>query len=74
VTHDLEDYEVLAAKLASDATLLQAIRGRLKENRSTDPLFDMDRLCRHVEAAYRTMWDIHARGEKARHFSIEPLP
>jgi protein O-GlcNAc transferase len=70
VMHDLADYEALAAKLASDATLLREICGRLEENRSRRPLFDMGRLCRHVEAAYRTMWDIQARGEKARHFSV----
>jgi protein O-GlcNAc transferase len=73
VTHDLEDYEALAARLASDASLLQGIRRRLEENRATQPLFDMDRLRRHIEAAYLTMWDIHARGEAPRHFQVEAL-
>jgi protein O-GlcNAc transferase len=72
VTRTLEDYEALAARLAGDASLLQAIRGRLEENRAS-PLFDMGRLCCHIEAAYRTMWDIHARGEKPRHFKVEAL-
>jgi protein O-GlcNAc transferase len=73
VTHNLEDYEALAARLASDAGLLQTTRARLEKNRATHPLFDMDRLRRHVEAAYRSMWDIHARGEGPRHFTIEAL-
>src|SRR5262249_15436957 len=73
VTRNLADYEALAAKMASEATRLQTIRARMQGNRSTRPLFDMGRLCRHVEAAYRTMWDIHARGEKARHFSVAAL-
>jgi protein O-GlcNAc transferase len=71
VTHNLDDYEALAARLAGDPSLLHAIRGRLAENRASHPLFDMDRLCRHIEAAYRTMWDVHARGEPPRHFSVE---
>jgi protein O-GlcNAc transferase len=70
VTASLDDYEALAAALASDTSRLQAIRARLEQNRSTHPLFDMNRLCRHIEAAYRTMWDIHARGERPRHFSV----
>jgi predicted O-linked N-acetylglucosamine transferase (SPINDLY family) len=73
VTANLEDYEAVAAKLASDPPVLQGIRRRLQENRGSQPLFDMDRLRRHIEAAYETMWDIHARGESPRHFSIEPL-
>lgn len=73
VTTNLEEYEALAAKLAGDASLLRALRGRLQENPSRRPLFDMNRLCRNIEAAYRTMWEIHARGERPRHFSVEPL-
>jgi protein O-GlcNAc transferase len=74
VTCNLEDYEQLAARLAGDASLLQALRGRLEKNRATHPLFDMDRLRRHIEAAYETMWDIHRRGEDPRHFSVAALP
>jgi protein O-GlcNAc transferase len=73
VTSNFEDYEGLAAKLASDTDLLQTMRGRLEKNRADFPLFDMDRLRRHIEAAYRTMWEIHARGERPRHFSVAPL-
>ena len=73
VTHNLEDYEALAAKLARDPPLLQEIRRRLQENRGSQPLFDMDRLRRHIESAYRSMWEIHARGEKPGHFSVAAL-
>ena len=73
VTDNFEDYEALAARLASDAPLLQAMRVRLAENRSTHPLFDMNRLSRNIEAAYRTMWDIHARGERPRYFTVEAV-
>ena len=34
--------------------------------------FDVARTCRHVEAAYATMWEIHVRGESSRSFRVEP--
>jgi predicted O-linked N-acetylglucosamine transferase (SPINDLY family) len=73
VTHSLEDYEALAARLASDPPLLQRIRRCLAENRAIQPLFDMDSLCRHIEAAYLTMWDIHIREERPRRFTVAAL-
>jgi predicted O-linked N-acetylglucosamine transferase (SPINDLY family) len=73
VTVRLEDYEALAVRLAGDASLLHGIRRRLEENRATQRLFDMDRLRRHVEAAYKTMWEIHMRGEPPRHFRVEAI-
>jgi protein O-GlcNAc transferase len=73
VTCNLDDYEALATKLAGEPSLLNELRGRLAANRATHPLFAMDRLCRNIEAAYRTMWDIHARGERPRHFTVEAL-
>jgi len=74
VTANLQDYEALAAKLANDPSLLRAIRSRLAANRGTHPLFAMDRLSRHIETAFRNMWDMHARGERPRHFKLETLP
>jgi predicted O-linked N-acetylglucosamine transferase (SPINDLY family) len=70
VTTNLDDYEALAAKLASDAALLHTMRQRLEENRVSQALFDMDRLCRQIEAAYQTMWKIHAQRERPRHFKV----
>jgi protein O-GlcNAc transferase len=73
ITTSLEDYEALAVKLAAEPALLGSIRQKLHANRSTCPLFDTDRLRRHIEAAYKTIWDIHQRGEAPRQVSIEPL-
>jgi protein O-GlcNAc transferase len=70
VTANLDDYETLATRLARDAGLLGDIRRRLAQNRASRPLFDIDRLRRHIEAAYQTMWNTHARGEKPHHFSV----
>ena len=54
---------------AGIAKRLQAIRRRLETNRLTHPLFDTDRLRRHIEAAYGTMCDILQRGEAPRSFT-----
>jgi predicted O-linked N-acetylglucosamine transferase (SPINDLY family) len=72
VTHNLEDYEALALKLATDHDQLASIRRKLADQRSTCPLFDAERFCRHVEAAYTTMWDIYQRGESPRSFRVAP--
>jgi hypothetical protein len=55
-----------------DSPSLETIRHKLVENKKTCPLFDVERTCRHIEAAYATMWDIYLRGESPRSFRVEP--
>ena len=71
VTSDLREYEALALRLATDASLLRGLRQRLEQDRATCPLFDTDRFRRHIEDAYSTMWELRRRGESPRSFSIE---
>jgi protein O-GlcNAc transferase len=71
VTDNLEDYEAMALRLATDASLRCGLRDKLERNRVSAPLFDADRSCRHIEAAYTTMWEIWQRGERPRSFSVE---
>jgi protein O-GlcNAc transferase len=73
VTHSLDEYEALALRLATDGSLLGGFRKRLEQNRLRFPLFDTDRFCRHIEAAYITMWECWQRGESPRSFRVEPL-
>ena len=61
VTHNLKDYEALALHLARDSQALGDIRMRLIANRETYPLFDTDLFRRHIEAAYKTMWERYQR-------------
>jgi predicted O-linked N-acetylglucosamine transferase (SPINDLY family) len=72
IAPNLEEYEALALKLARDPPLLGSIRGKLAHNRLTCALFDVERTCRHIEAAYTTMRDICLRGEPPRSFRVEP--
>ncbi|HEV3009075.1 MAG TPA: tetratricopeptide repeat protein [Burkholderiales bacterium] len=70
MTRDLSAYEALALKLAKDGKLLSAIRETLNRNRLTQPLFDSARSCRHIEAAYLRMWEMHERGDPPRPFAV----
>jgi predicted O-linked N-acetylglucosamine transferase (SPINDLY family) len=72
ITHDLDEYEALALKLASTPGLLADIRQRLAVNRRSAPLFDTVRFRRNLEAAYETMWQRHRRGEAPATFQIPP--
>ena len=73
IVDSLEAYELLALKLARDQTALSAARSKLAQNRATHPLFNTERFCRHIEAAYTTMWERHQRGEQPESFSVNPI-
>jgi protein O-GlcNAc transferase len=72
VTYSLEEYESLAVRLATDRALLPGIREKLEKGRLRSPLFDTDRYCRNIEAAYTTMWELWRCGERPRSFSVAP--
>ncbi|MFC4441980.1 tetratricopeptide repeat protein [Caulobacter henricii] len=55
VTDSLADYEQEAMQLARDPKRLQNLRDRLRQNRSTAPLFDIPRFVRQLEDAYLAM-------------------
>jgi len=69
----LEEYEVLAAKLASDGELLAATRAKLWRGRETCALFDTDRFRRGIESAYEAMRERAERGEKPQSFDVAPV-
>ena len=72
VTHNLDDYQALALRLAKDRSLLAGIRTKLARNRESCALFDCKRSTRHLEEAYATMWNIWQRGERPQSFSVAP--
>lgn len=57
----VEEYVTLAARLAGDATELRALRESLRERMRHSPNTDGARLTRHLEHAYRKMWEDHCR-------------
>jgi protein O-GlcNAc transferase len=74
VTYSLDDYVSRAVGLASHPTQLVELRDRLVRNRTTHPLFDTARFCRHLEAAYTTMWRRHQEGLPPESFAVSALP
>jgi predicted O-linked N-acetylglucosamine transferase (SPINDLY family) len=66
----LEEYEALALRLATNQLLRSELRERLRKNRLECSLFDTDRFCQNIEAAYTTMWELWQRGERPRSFSV----
>ena len=56
VAHDCEEYVRIAVELAGDLSRLSALRATLRERMQASPLMNAPRFARHVEAAYRKMW------------------
>jgi protein O-GlcNAc transferase len=70
ITPTLSEYEALAIGLARDPDRLGALRTRLAGQRLSAPLFRTELSTRHLEAAYRMMWERHQRGEPPRTFDV----
>jgi len=73
ITHNLDEYEKLAIRLASHPEQLQAIRQKLAQNRLTEPLFDTSRFVRDLESAYKEMWMMFLSGEKPRQIEVKEI-
>jgi predicted O-linked N-acetylglucosamine transferase (SPINDLY family) len=74
ITHDLGQYEALGLSLATGPELLAGYRARLARNRITSPMFDSERFCRHLEAAYVSMWQRSESGKPPEGFAVPALP
>lgn len=67
----LDDYEAIALRLAREPSALAVLRDKLARRRRESPLFDTARYCRHIESAYRTMWERSQQGEPPAAFAVE---
>ena len=72
VTTSIDEYKNLALSLATHPEKLNAIRATLHDYRLTKPLFDTQLTARHLEKAYREMFDRYLNGDPVEHISIEP--
>ena len=70
VTHSLDDYEAAAIKLAERPAELARLRNTLAANCATHALFDTDRFCRNIEAAYLEMHRRQQAGEAPADFTV----
>jgi protein O-GlcNAc transferase len=73
ITRSLDEYEAMALRLAQDPGLLASLRAKLARNRASSPLFNTKRSTRHIEAAYKIMWERHQHGEPATGFTVKPI-
>ena len=71
VAADLAAYEALALRLANEPERLADAKRRLEVQRTTTPLFDVDRFRRHIEAAYVRMDELRRSGTAPRSFAVE---
>jgi predicted O-linked N-acetylglucosamine transferase (SPINDLY family) len=71
VTPGVGEYEARAIELVARPQDLNALRRRLNDNRSREPLFDTDRFRRHLESAYVHMWMRHERGDAPAGFTVD---
>jgi protein O-GlcNAc transferase len=74
VAGDLAAYERIAIGLAREPEALAALRAKVNVQREASPVFDAIRFARHLEAAYREIWERYARGEAPAPIAIESRP
>jgi protein O-GlcNAc transferase len=70
IVESLDEYERLAVELATCPEALAAVRAKLRKNRLHCPLFDTERFARHLERAYRMMWEIYESGAPPRPITV----
>jgi predicted O-linked N-acetylglucosamine transferase (SPINDLY family) len=70
ITRDAAAYEALAIALGRDAARAAALRAKLAAAIPSAPLFDTPRFTRHLEGAYRMMWQRHAAGLVPEGFAV----
>ena len=73
ITSSQEEYEALAIELATNPEKLGQIRRKLEQNRLSTPLFDSQCFTRHIEEAYRQMYERYQADLPPDHLFVEPV-
>lgn len=61
IAQNSDDYVAVAARMAADLPRLAALRAGLRSRMAESPVMDAQGLTRHIESAYRTMWQDYCR-------------
>jgi protein O-GlcNAc transferase len=72
VARSIDDYKQMAVALAASPDRLLALRQRLALLRRQGPLFDTRAFARHLETAYRAMWQRYSDGLGPVSFKVRP--
>lgn len=70
IAGSLAEYEEIAIRLASNATLLDDIKSRLRTNKDSYPLFNTVQFCRNLESAFTNMCKRYQSGKTPESFSV----
>ena len=70
ITRDAAAYEALAIAIGRDPARAAALKAKLAAAIPTAPLFNTPRFTRHLEGAYRMMWQRHAAGLAPEGFAV----
>jgi predicted O-linked N-acetylglucosamine transferase (SPINDLY family) len=73
VTSSLEQYAARALEYATSKALLAQIRATLAERKRACPVFDTDLYRRHLETAYRMIWEHQQSGASPIGFNVPPI-
>jgi predicted O-linked N-acetylglucosamine transferase (SPINDLY family) len=68
------EYVALAVELAFNTELFREIRGKLRRNRLTAPLFDGAGFCRHLEVAYSALHQRYQMGLAPENIEVLRFP
>jgi predicted O-linked N-acetylglucosamine transferase (SPINDLY family) len=71
IATSLDDYYKLALRLATDRAALDQLKSRVRNLRSTSPLFDTARFTRDLETALTAAWQRHCSGLAPDHITVE---
>ena len=71
ITTTQEQYEAKAIELATNPEKLKAIKYKLERNRFTTALFDTPRFTKHIEAAYKQMYERYQTDLQPNNIYIE---
>ena len=71
ITTSQEDYEALAIELATNSKKYKSLKDKLLNNLPKAPLYDTPLFTRHIESAYKTMYERHREGMEPENIYVE---
>jgi len=71
ITTSQKEYEALAIELATNPKKLKAIKDKLAKNLPSAPLYDTPAFTKHLESAYKTMFNKYYEGLEPDHIYVE---
>jgi predicted O-linked N-acetylglucosamine transferase (SPINDLY family) len=71
ITNSQEEYEALAIELATNPKKYKSLKDKLINNLPNAPLYDTPLFTRHIESAYKTMYERHREGLEPENIYVE---